>query len=311
MTGAAVAPTAATAAAIAGAVSAFVATQGLLLVVPDFDGTLAEYHPDPMGVSMARGVEPVLRRLARRAAADPERLAVVVLSGRAADDLAGRVRIGGIRYLGNHGNEGGALARGRPAESLEIALVPGLERFIPSTERLTAAVVAGLAAISGDPPAWLFVESKGPSVSFHYRGAADRDLARRQLDEAIDRAVAAGLADGYRRIDQRLIIEFQPDLAGAKGEALERLLGELRPEGILVLGDDVPDAEAFEVAHGAVGEGRVQAAMTVAISHGRPLDPALGGSADLVVAGTRGAASVLRVLAGALELEPLRGGPAG
>ena len=111
---------------VAAAVEAIVSVPGRLLVVADFDGTLADYHPDPMGAFLAPGVRPVLRRLARHAAIHPERLAVVVLSGRAAPDLVGRVRVGGIRYLGNHGNEGGDLGRGRPAEALRVELADGL-----------------------------------------------------------------------------------------------------------------------------------------------------------------------------------------
>ena len=286
-------------------VAAVVAVGGLLLVVADFDGTLADYHPDPMAATIAPGARPAIRRLARLASVSPDRVAVVILSGRVARDVASRVRVGGVRYLGNHGNERGLLARGRPAERLRVELPPALERSIGAATALGDAVAAAVARRAGmaEPPAWLFVERKGPAVSFHYRGATDRDAAGRLLDGAIAEASAAGLTDGFSRIDSRLIIEFQPPGAGAKGTAVERLLTMLHPRAAVVLGDDAPDAEAFVAVHGARDAGRLAASLTVAVAHDRPLPTELLASADLVVAGTRGAAAVLRRLAVALEAE--------
>ena len=95
-------------------------------MVSDFDGTLSPIVPDPTGARIVPGAQSALRRLARIAAARPDRLALVVLSGRAATDVARRVRAGGIRYLGNHGLESGLLARGDRAERLSVAAHPAL-----------------------------------------------------------------------------------------------------------------------------------------------------------------------------------------
>src|SRR6185436_18847233 len=73
-----------------------------LLIVTDFDGTLSPIVLEPTAARLVPGARSALRRLARRADAQPDRLRIVVLSGRAALDVAGRVRVGGVAYHGNH-----------------------------------------------------------------------------------------------------------------------------------------------------------------------------------------------------------------
>jgi trehalose 6-phosphate phosphatase len=279
------------------------AAPGRILVVADFDGTLADYHPDPMGAQPAVGARRVLRRLARIAATRRERLSLIVLSGRAAADLAGRVRVGGLGYLGNHGNESGDLARGVAAERLQVALTDGLAPFIPAAERLAAGLPPLVARVVGGdgPPGWFFVEPKGPAVAFHYRQAPDRDIARSQVYEAIGLAEQEGLTSDFERIDSRLIVEFQPRGAGAKGAAVDRLIQRLRPAAVVVLGDDAPDAEAFGVVAEARSGRSLVAGLSVGVKHDRPLHPSVIESADVIVSGPAGAMRVLRTLAARLE----------
>ena len=86
-----------------------------LLVVSDFDGTLARIVDDPWGASIL----PLGRRALRTLAGLPQ-VHVVVLSGRTARDAAARVRVGGVAYLGNHGMERAFLSRGGRAERLGV-----------------------------------------------------------------------------------------------------------------------------------------------------------------------------------------------
>ena len=72
------------------------------LIVSDFDGTLSLLVMDPWGARILPQARRALRRLAGRADTT-----VALLSGRTALDLAGRVRVGGAQYLGNHGLEQG------------------------------------------------------------------------------------------------------------------------------------------------------------------------------------------------------------
>ncbi len=285
---------------------------GPLLVVVDFDGTIAEIDPHPMGATILPLAQRALRRLARIASATPGQLDVAILSGRTAADVARRVRVGGLLYLGNHGNEGGRLPRGRPAEQLAVELLPELALFAPRARRLGEAVAAELGRIAGDrvpggapaPPAWLHVEDKGPAVAFHYRSAADHAAAFTALDSAIARVAEVGLTDGFRRLDGRLVVEFQPKGTIDKGEAVARLVERLGPAGVLVIGDDRSDALAFAVVREGRRSGRLADGLAVAVEGGREVPAEVRSAADLVLPRPGDAARLLARLATLLEARP-------
>ncbi|MEX2011951.1 MAG: trehalose-phosphatase [Chloroflexota bacterium] len=276
---------------------ALVAARPPLLVVSDFDGTLAPISPDPMGALIEPIARRAIRRLARLAGRRPDRLSVVVLSGRTALDVAGRVRVGGVRYLGNHGVESGDLARAVRAERLAVAIEPALAGWVEPATALGDAVAALLG-----PPDWLFVERKGPSVAFHFRAAADIDAARLAVIEAIEAAERAIGGTGLVVLEGRRIVELRPVGAGGKGEALARLIDTLRPGGVLVLGDDRSDAEAFEIVRRARERGELNG-LAVAVHASAETPREVAAAADVELSSTRDAARLLSVVAGALERE--------
>lgn len=292
---------------VLGRVRALAVSPGPLLVVSDFDGTLAPVDPDPMGARIEPLGRAALRRLARLESVRPDRLRVVVLSGRTALDVVSRVRVGGIGYLGNHGLEGGMLPRGVPAERLVVRSDAGLEGFIEPALALGRAVAAALGE-----PAWLFVEEKGPSVAFHYRAALDPDAAQGTLVGAIDDRFRSHGDGGFERFDGRRIVELRPAGAGGKGAAVARLLERDRPGTAIVLGDDRSDAEAFRVVSTARADGRLAASLAIAV-HGSVETPLeVVEAADLVLPSPRDAARSLSALAAALDWEWARwGAPAG
>jgi len=290
-------------------VRALGAIDGRLLVVTDFDGTLSPIVRDPMAARIEPGARSALRRLARFAATDPGRLSLVVLSGRAASDVARRVRVGGIRYLGNHGLESGLLRRGVPAERVQVS--PDLTIGQGGVGTPDSADVAAFGAELRDRlghPDWLFVEDKGPSVAFHFRQADDPAAARAAVLAALDGSGRAGrLADGrpipaLERLEGRQVVELRPAGAGGKGAAMGRLIASERPRAILTMGDDVSDAEAFQAVIAArevaPTPGRPPTDGLVVAVHGRAETPAdVLAAADLLVAAPRDAARVLAELA--------------
>ncbi len=285
--------------AVAARIRGFAATRGRLLVVSDFDGTLSPIQADPMGARIEPSGRAALNRLARLAAARPDRLHVAVLSGRTAPDLAGRVRVGGIAYLGDHGLEGGWLPRGAAAERLVVARDPALQRYVEPARALGRAVAAELGG-----PAWLFVEDKGPSVAFHFRAAVDPTAAGLLIVAAAESAMGRPGAVRLDRFDGRRIVEFRPPGAGGKGAAVARLLSSERPAGAIVLGDDRSDAEAFRVVVGARADGRLPAGLAVAVHGSRETPVEVVEAADLLLARPRDAARALAALATALAAEP-------
>jgi trehalose-phosphatase len=248
------------------ALAAIVARPGRLLVVSDFDGTLAEGSRDPGATAIVPLARVALRRLAGLAATRPDRLSVAVLTGRTVADVAARVRVGGIHYYGDHGLQNGTYPRRGRAERLTVAFQPGHEAAMEPAERLARRVPEILGR-----PTWLFVERKGPSVAFHVRQADDRVAARAAVVtaiETVDRELPEHDLEHYRG---RLVVDLRPRAAGGKRETMERLLAELEPSTVICFGDDSSDADAFGVLRGARADGRADGlAVGVTGPHGMP-----------------------------------------
>jgi trehalose 6-phosphate phosphatase len=275
------------------------AVPGRLLVVTDFDGTLAAIALDPMAARIEPLGRSALRRLAGLAEDQPQRLKVVVLSGRVARDVATRVRVGGIEYHGDHGLQTGFLPRRVPAERLAAQSDPALAPLADGARALGAAVSTTLGR-----PDWLYVEDKGPSIAFHFRAAPDLDAAAALVGAAVEAALADyprdGDQPGYVRFDGRRIVELRPAGAGGKGETMARLLARGSFDAVIILGDDRSDAEAFVAVAAARAERRLAASLTVAVDGMAETPPEVVATADLVVAGPRQAAKTLAALARAL-----------
>ncbi|MFN8619661.1 MAG: trehalose-phosphatase [Chloroflexota bacterium] len=253
-----------------------------VLVASDFDGTLAHLSMDPWGARIL----PLARRALRDLAVIPG-VHVALISGRTASDLAGRVRIGGATYVGNHGVERGHLPRRRRAETLRIEIARLPPHFSTLATALADAVQAGI----GEP--WMVVERKIPAVTFHYRGAPDVPAAAAQVLEIVDR-VDTGRE--MVRFPGRRALELRPPGAPAKGEAMRALLDEHRPAVAFMLGDDRYDARAFEVLRAARAAGEIQGLALAVAAHADVL-PDVAPHADLVLAGPKDTASFLSGLA--------------
>jgi trehalose 6-phosphate phosphatase len=280
------------------------AQPGHLLVVCDFDGTLAAGSRDPGAASIVPLARRALRRLARVAARRPERVTVAILTGRTSSDVAARVRVGGITYLGDHGLQTGTFPRrGRP-ERIETTFRAGYEASLAPAELLATRVPEVL----GRPP-WLFVERKGPSVAFHVRQAEDRAAARAAVEAAIaelDRTSAPHDLAHYRG---RLVVDLRPRTAGGKREAFEALLTEVRPATVVAFGDDSSDADGFAVLRAARAAGLLDGlAVAVTGPHGMPDD--VRDAADLHLETPREVARALSGIAAAVERDDDRA-PAG
>jgi trehalose-phosphatase len=276
---------------VAAAVSGVVARPGRLLVVSDFDGTLAEGSRDPSATAIVPLARVALRRLARLAAERPDRLTVAVLTGRTVSDVATRVRAGGILYLGDHGLQTGRYPRHSRPERLTVVIAPGHESALEPAEQLASRVPEILGR-----PSWLFVERKGPSVAFHVRQAEDRVAARAAVEAAIqtvDRELPEHDLAHYRG---RLVVDLRPKAAGGKREALEHLLDVVKPSAVIAFGDDLSDADAFAVIRAAREAGTLDGlAVGVTGPHGMPDEVRI--AADLILETPFEAARLLSLIA--------------
>jgi trehalose 6-phosphate phosphatase len=279
---------------VAGALDALVAARPPLLVVVDFDGTLAVGTRDPAAALIEPLAQRALRRLGGIATARPDRLHVAVLTGRIVADVAARVRAGGVEYLGDHGLQHGALPRGGRAERLR----PTIDAAFDIHRDPAEALATGVAVELGAPP-WLFVERKGPSVAFHVRQADDVGRARAAVVEAIGTVERRlGLAHGLAHYRGRSVVDLRPREAGGKREAVERLIARHRPGGVVALGDELSDIDAFQAVLAARSADSRLHGVTIAV-HGtlRPAPPELLDRADLALAGAHEVGRLLAALA--------------
>jgi trehalose-phosphatase len=289
-----------TAADVDAVIASLVESPPPLLVVIDFDGTLAVGSRDPAVARIEPLAQRALRRLGGISTARPERLRLAVLTGRIVADVAARVRVGGIEYLGDHGLEHGHLARGARAERVAVTTDPAFDVHRDPAETLATGVASELGS-----PSWLFVERKGPSVAFHVRQADDVAAARAAVVEAIGAVEhRLGLVHGLDQYRGRSVVDLRPREAGDKREAVERLIARHRPGGIAVLGDEMSDIDAFEAVI-ATRNGTAQVGVTVAV-HGvsRPAPQELLALADLQLGGAHHVGRWLAALARRLDDRP-------
>ena len=223
-----------------------------LLLVTDFDGTLSEIGPDP---AQSEALPEALSALRRLVALFKE---VVVLSSRTYPDLERLVPVRGVRLVPDSG-------LGVPSPSARAAL----ERFNTEAARM----------LSDVPGVWLEVKPASTTIHLRHSPASANELLDRlrPLRDAGNLSAAIG----------RKVIEVHSPGAG-KGTALAGLLDEIRPGGLIAMGDDENDRPVFGLArnlstpHLCVGVSSAEVA------------PDLFEHCDLVVSGPQEAVAFLQ-----------------
>ncbi|MEO8679284.1 MAG: trehalose-phosphatase [Vicinamibacterales bacterium] len=203
-----------------------------LVLLFDFDGTLAEFDPDPAAPVLSPSRRERLEAMARR-----DDVSVGIVSGRRLDDLRARTKLPpSIYHAGLHG--------------LEIAIGdrhwehPDLRRG----EELLAGLAHVLAAVV-DQYGAAFIEDKQASVAIHARRYPE---AERKKIFAVANAVAAPwILDGrVRPLEGNAVVEYLPNIGGHKGEATQWIVADIearrqRPAWVAYVGDDITDEDAF------------------------------------------------------------------
>ena len=103
-------------------------------------------------------------------------------------------------------------------------------------------------------------------------------------------------------------MELRPAGAGAKDDAVARLLERHRPAAALLIGDDRSDAEAFRLVARERDAGHLAASLLLGVHGARETPPELVAAADVILPAPAASAVVLRALARALEAEDRRAG---
>jgi trehalose 6-phosphate phosphatase len=249
-------------------------------LMTDIDGTISQIAPTPDQAVVPEAARAALTRLAHRLAL------VGVVTGRSAAAGAALVDLPGLTYVGNHGLE---RLNGQSAWYHPLALA--------GSDAIREALVAvGEAARSAGIAEGVIFEDKRLSGSIHYRLAAEPDVARTVLWQA---ATAAAEAYGLRVTEGRLLIELRPMLAVNKGTAIVDLIEEHQLSGIVFLGDDVTDADAFVRLRALRGESEV-ATLTVGVV-GTETPPIVLENSDVTVPGVPACIELLGAIADVVE----------
>jgi trehalose-phosphatase len=203
-----------------------------LVVLSDFDGTLASFDVDPTAPRLSAEARRALQTLASR-----EDVTVGLVSGRRLDDLARRTLLPPRVYLaGLHGLE---IRHGNHAwhhpdlvESHEVA------------DQVAEAIRAAVGTVPG-----MTVEHKGVSITVHVRGV---DPSRRTavLRTAVDAARSWLDSGALKALDANEAIELLPNIPWNKGDAVRWIVNDIEAHAqqkawCIFFGDDVTDEEAF------------------------------------------------------------------
>ena len=194
----------------------FLAEPARSVVLCDFDGTLSPIVADPAAARLVDGAAETLLALADRLAD------VVVVSGRPVSFLE-RVIPSPLSLVGLYGLEG--RRDGRRWEH------PGSGAWREVVEDLGA-----LASVSG--PAGMRVESKGLSITLHYRGTPQIG------PEVLELGRLLAERGGLQARPAKMSVELHPPLATDKGTVVERF--STGTVASMFVGDDRGDLPAFD-----------------------------------------------------------------
>jgi len=245
-------------------------------LVSDIDGTLSPLAPTPE--------EAKVLPECRRALADLARVLhlVAVVSGRRVEEARRMVGLDQLTYIGNHGLEhwdsgGGFRSKGEPYAA-------------PMAEALRA-LQQELRELAG-----VRLEDKGTVISIHYRSSPQPAAARQAILQACKRVLPQ---DGLISAEGKMVIEVRPPLAIDKGAVVRELVREHGLRGIVYLGDDLTDLDAFRAVRELRQEGNLLG-LTAGVG-GAEAPDRLASLSDILLPGPRAASQFLRVLSQALS----------
>jgi trehalose 6-phosphate phosphatase len=207
------------------------ATAKSLLIVCDYDGTLAPIVLDPAAAGPAPGAVDAVRELNAL-----PRTHVALLSGRSRRDLMKLTGLGertdttDLRLVGSHGAEHGPVLD--PSEPIARQA-----RLVTDALRDLTRGVTGV-----------LVEPKPYGAAVHVRGASEAD-AERVVDSVLE---GPAKLPGVRVLHGKSVVELSV-VDADKGEAIRRLAREVDADIAVAIGDDETDEWMFA----ALAEGSV------------------------------------------------------
>jgi trehalose 6-phosphate phosphatase len=237
----------------------------------DIDGTISPVARVPSEAFIAESARDSLRALGTT-------LSIVgAITGRGAEDAAGMLGLDGTVVIGNHGYE-----RLQAGERLIHPSALGSRASVAACTSAIAEIVDRTPPLSG-----VVVENKDLSASVHYRLVEDQGRTTellKQLVQTIAELHELDVTEG------KLVVEIRPRAIVNKGTAIHDISIELNLAGVVYLGDDVTDVDAFRAL--ATLRSPEIATLSVGVvspeTHAVVLD-----SADVLIEGVEGCVALL------------------
>jgi trehalose 6-phosphate phosphatase len=245
----------------------------------DIDGTISEIAPRP---ELARVEERAQRALIELAS----QIDVVgAITGRAPEDGQRLLGTADLAVVGNHGFE--------RIHGDDKWVHPGGSDAVAAVSASIAAIrdrIEGVAELRG-----VVLEDKRVSGSIHYRETSD-PLAAEQLLRPIVQEVAS--TNSLRMTQGKMVLELRPPAIVNKGTAIRQLTTDYDLQGVVFLGDDVTDVDAFHALHDLQSAGYATATIAV-IADDTPTS--VRESADASVMGVAGCIELIEQLVDAFN----------
>jgi trehalose-phosphatase len=206
----------------------------------DFDGTLAEFNPDPAAPELT----PERWNLLNQIATVPG-LSLGIVSGRRLDDLRARTRLPDhVYHAGLHGLE------------IEVAGHRTTHPDLSAAEEHMEGLADCLAKLVTEFPGVL-IEDKVASVAVHARAlpfsAYEKVFARADI------LAVPWIVEGHaRKLEGNAVVEYLPNIHGHKGEATKWITENVeaklaRQAWVAYIGDDITDEDAFRAIEHGIG----------------------------------------------------------
>ena len=204
----------------------------IILLNLDYDGTLTPIAATPEEAVLSPDVKSVLEELARL-----KNCELVIISGRALDDIREMVGLKNIVYVGNHGFEIAG-----PRIHFESLMPPDIkETFMKIKDEL----IKNFTRLEG-----VIIEDKGLTLSVHYR------LVPEKMTDSVSKIFRKVCRSYLRKKQIRIgsgkkVFEIKPPIEWDKGKAVLWLLAQqARANGKnrvfpIYIGDDRTDEDVF------------------------------------------------------------------
>lgn len=207
-------------------------------LLSDIDGTLSPIAATPAEATVLESCRFGLNKLAAKLEL------VSVLSGRPVAEARRMVGLDHLTHFGNHGLERWDIVHGYRSEA---------EGFAPSIAEVRAELERQVKGMPG-----VQIEDKRIVISIHYRLASEEPSIREKL-----LILAESLAKGLLITEGKKVIELRPPVAVNKGTVVRNLITEYGLNGIVYIGDDLTDIDAFNALRNARHSGVHAAAVAV------------------------------------------------